>query len=158
MGGISGGGIKMSKASEKKEIKLLMRLCLFLWKAVVKAKAGGVCEYSGKTKRLQIHHIESYSTNKGLRYDPRNGICLTMTFHKWGGFSAHKSFIFMFDLMTLKRKDDIDYLRVIRQEKVELTKEYLQQTAIYLYDVLTIKYPKIAKKYQSKMKSMLESV
>ena len=122
----------MSKASEEKELKLLKRKCLFLWKACVKERAGKRCEAilengkrCNKTKRLQIHHCESYSINKGLRYDPKNGFCLDLTHHKFGGYSAHKSFIMMDNLFRGERVADLYYLKKVRASQIELTNEYL---------------------------------
>jgi len=116
----------VTKAAELKELKSLKRKCLSLWRIVVKLRAGGRCESGCKvTKALHCHHIESYSTNKALRYDPRNGGLLCASHHKFGKMSAHKSFVFMYLLMTGKRKSDLDYLVEHFNDKIEITKEYL---------------------------------
>ena len=115
----------MTKTEEAKEIKALTRKCLFLWKAVAKLRAGGVCEYCGTNKRLNIHHIESFSTNKGLRFDLENALCLCATCHKFGRFSAHRSFVFVYLILTQKRPFSLSYLIQHRANKVELTTEYL---------------------------------
>ena len=54
-----------------------------LWAADVKAHAGYKSEFSGKTGVLCAHHIHR-KQNLWLRYDLRNGICLTMGEHKYG--------------------------------------------------------------------------
>ncbi len=116
----------MTKAEEAEELKSLRRKCLFLWKAVVKKNAGGKCEAPEECKTvkfLNAHHIEGYMTNKGLRYNPRNGVLLCSSHHKFKSFSAHKSFIFMYKLMTGKRRSDLIYLLSQRDEKILLTKE-----------------------------------
>jgi len=116
---------EMSKAKQEKELKLLKRKCLFLWKARVKERAGKKCEICGKKKRLNAHHIESYSVNKALRYDKRNGALVCITDHKFGRFAMHKSFCATFNFMSQKRMSDFEYLLLHYRDKVELTKEYL---------------------------------
>lgn len=118
--------LKMTKAADEKEVKKLMRKCLNLWKAVIKMFGGWKCEICGSTKRIQAHHIETYSVNKGLRYDIYNGVCLCSTCHKFGRFSVHRGFITIYDFMILNRLNDISYLREQRKEKVEITKEWLE--------------------------------
>lgn len=113
-------------AKEKKELQALKRKCYHLWNKLVKDKAGNKCEHCGKTKRLNAHHIEGYITNKGLRYEARNGLCLCPRCHKFGWFSAHNSFVFMYLIMTEKRLDDLLFLIEMRGKKVDLTKNYLE--------------------------------
>jgi predicted restriction endonuclease len=120
---------KKLSSKELAEIAVLQRKALSLWKSEVVRRAGKRCEVEGckKTKYLNAHHIESYSTNKGLRFDPHNGICLCSTHHKFGRFSAHHSFCFMFNFMMVSRRDDLDYLLKHYQNKVEITKDSLKQ-------------------------------
>lgn len=106
----------MTQVEEKKEIQSLQRKCLYLWKAKVKDNAGNQCEAweAGKrckaTKFLNAHHIENYMTNKDLRYDPKNGLCLCAGHHKFKRKSAHKSFVFLYLHMTIIRLNDLTYL------------------------------------------------
>jgi len=116
----------MNKTEEKALIKKLRRKCYFLWRAKVIKNAGGKCEYCSRTDRPNAHHIESYSLNRELRYDPRNGICLCSTCHKFGRFSAHKSFIFMYRMM-IQKIDDLNYLNLVCQDKLNETVESLQE-------------------------------
>jgi hypothetical protein len=113
---------------ELKEIKKLEREALIRWKKKVKDRANRFCEHPEckKTKKLNAHHIESYSVNKGLRYDLLNGVCLCSTHHKFGRISAHKSFCFMYELL-INEPGRIAYLRRNYQNKVEITKEFLQK-------------------------------
>lgn len=118
--------------AELKEIKDLQRQASKFWKKAVVVKAGKQCEAvdakgkrCNKVKHLQAHHIESFALNKFLRYSLHNGIGLCPTHHKFGRLSAHKSFCMMFNLMTQKRKDDLDYLLEHYKDKTELTKEFL---------------------------------
>lgn len=115
-------------AKEEKEIKVLRRKALQLWKTKIKILANNECEACGKKKRLQIHHIESYATNKSLRYDIHNGVCLCTTCHKFGRQSAHHSFCFMFNLMTGPRNVSLTYLLRHYKDKIEITKNFLKQT------------------------------
>ena len=51
-----------------------------LWADVIKARAGHVCEYSGKTEGLNAHHIHG-KPNYRLRYELDNGVCITKGVH-----------------------------------------------------------------------------
>ncbi len=118
--------MKATKKAQEKELKLLKRKCLFLWKARVKEQAGKKCEICGKKKRIAAHHIESYSTNKALRYDRRNGVAVCTTDHKFGRFALHKSFCASFVFMSQKRMSDFEYLLLHYKDKnKEITKEFL---------------------------------
>lgn len=125
---------KKLPAKELKENKILAKRALSLWKQIVKKQAMGICEapLCRKTKKLNAHHIESFSTNKGLRFEPRNGICLCSTHHKFGRSSAHKSFCFVFIIMTTFRRNDLSFLLQYHNTKVELTKQFLCKTIISL--------------------------
>ena len=61
------------------------------WAYMVKELAGNKCEYCGKTDQLNSHHIFSRS-NRLLRWDVTNGICLCAGHHTLkSDFSAHKT-------------------------------------------------------------------
>lgn len=61
-----------------------------LWSKAIKAKAGFRCEYCGHAGNLQAHHVVTRS-NKNLRWDILNGVCLCMEHHTLSSeFSAHK--------------------------------------------------------------------
>ena len=61
-----------------------------IWSEVIKKRAGGKCEYCGKETGLNSHHIFSRS-NKRVRWEVDNGICVCVSHHIFGLFSAHKS-------------------------------------------------------------------
>lgn len=61
-----------------------------LWSLLIRVKAGNMCEFCGKVGILNSHHIYSRS-NKSIRWDEQNGICLCVTHHTFGNFSAHKA-------------------------------------------------------------------
>jgi hypothetical protein len=121
---------KKLSAKELKEIKKLANKALSLWRQCIKRQAMGICEAPNckKTKKLNAHHIESYSTNKILRFDPHNGILFCSTHHKWGRISAHKSFCFMYKFMRKYRMNDLDYLLTHYENKTEITKDFLEKT------------------------------
>jgi hypothetical protein len=137
---------KTTKVYLNKELKRLRNKALKLWKLVVKNRAGNKCEYCGDEKLLNAHHIESYMTNKFLRFSPENGLALCPLNHKWGKKSAHKSAIFSYLLME-KRPKDLRYLidHAIKHwdDKFEWTKENLLNKIKELEEELNGTGPKI---------------
>ncbi len=127
----NGDGMKKKKVTvaEKREIKKLVSKALGLWRTRVKENADKKCEVleCKKHKSLHCHHTESFSTNKALRFDPRNGIAFCATHHKFGRKSAHRSFIFMYLFMIEKRFKDLQYLIDNCNKKVELTVDYMKE-------------------------------
>lgn len=59
-----------------------------LWSECIKARAGYVSEYSGKTENLNSHHLHGKPTYR-LRFELDNGVCITGGEHK---FIAHDTF------------------------------------------------------------------
>jgi hypothetical protein len=51
----------------------------------------GRCEICSATKRLNAHHILDKNYYHEYRFDPRVGICLCPSCHKFGKYSAHKN-------------------------------------------------------------------
>lgn len=81
-----------------------------LWPKKVRELAGK-CEYCGSKENLCAHHIYSRS-NKNLRWDIDNGICLCQKHHTDSSiFSAHKTPL-LFDkwLLYYKGQEFIDRL------------------------------------------------
>jgi len=76
----------MKKPSKKSQIKKVDDL----WSLLVKAKAKNRCEVCGKQSPLNSHHIFSRS-NKSVRWNDNNGVCLCVGHHVFGNFSAHKA-------------------------------------------------------------------
>jgi len=60
------------------------------WSKLVKLEANNKCEVCGKTTTLNSHHIFSRS-NRSVRWDETNGVCLCVAHHTFGNWSAHKS-------------------------------------------------------------------
>jgi len=82
----------------KKEIKKLDDI----WKDKVKERAGFKCEFCDKQTTLNSHHIFSRS-NRSVRWDLNNGICLCVNHHVFGPFSAHKAPLEFAEWMIAKR-------------------------------------------------------
>ena len=80
--------MKVPKPKKKKDN--LDKTMLDLWSEIVKIRAGYKCEYCGSTKSLNSHHIFSRS-NRSVRWDVKNGICLCALHHTLGNMSAHKA-------------------------------------------------------------------
>ena len=78
----------MRKKSQRKKLEDKLDQ---LWRDKVKEIANYRCEYCGiRDKRLNSHHIFSRS-NKSVRWDLDNGLCLCVSHHSLGNLSAHKS-------------------------------------------------------------------
>ncbi len=102
------------------------------WSIKVKEKAGFKCEYCGLEAPLNSHHIYSRS-NKAVRWDVDNGICLCVGHHTFNSrFSAHKTPIeFIEWLIKYKGQEYMDKLikkanthrNWLKHEKEELLKE-----------------------------------
>lgn len=134
---------------EIEQLKKLERTALSLWKQVVKLQFKGRCDVPGckKTKHLNCHHIESYSTNKALRYDPMNGMLLCSTHHKFGRLAAHKSFMFMYTLMMGEHNDRLNYLFGYYMVKKDTTLDSIKVTISDLEALLaTLKKPKLTRR------------
>jgi hypothetical protein len=61
-----------------------------LWRQYIYKRAGNKCEYCGKEGSLNAHHIFSRS-NRPIRWDTDNGICLCPYHHTLGTISFHKA-------------------------------------------------------------------
>lgn len=76
-----------------------------LWKEVIYKNSNYQCEYCGKKKSLNAHHIFSRS-NYSTRWLPENGIALCVGCHIFGNFSAHKSPIEFIEWLKARRGDN----------------------------------------------------
>ena len=84
------------------------------WSRLVKLRAGMKCEIPHCHKKtLNSHHIYSRS-NRSVRWDPLNGICLCVGHHTFSSkFSAHKTPTeFTEFLYRTKGEDFMDRLRL----------------------------------------------
>lgn len=90
-----------------------------LWRDIVRIKAGSKCEYCGKQSSLNSHHIFSRS-RLNLRWDVDNGVCLCVTHHVFGNFSAHKSPIDFVEWLREKRGEE--WYERLRKKSREIIK------------------------------------
>ena len=86
---------KLAKEAQKKREKWVKsrgvtdKKCDILWSQIVRSV--GRCQYCGKTENLHAHHIFG-RTNKAVRWDLENGVCLCAGCHKFSRvFSAHET-------------------------------------------------------------------
>lgn len=102
----------------------LRRKALKLWTEVVRLSGGNHCAVcgaghgslgeSGKPIWLNSHHIED-KTNYSTRWDPKNGISLCPSCHKFRNpNSAHNSPVWFLDWLSQNRPGTIEYIRVAR--------------------------------------------
>jgi hypothetical protein len=83
-----------------------------LWSQAVKIKAGYKCEISGLTKhqcKLNSHHIVG-KRNFTLRWDLRNGLCVSSSKHTLARQSVHQDPEWARQWLLENRKEDFEYL------------------------------------------------
>ena len=104
---------KPKKINQKKLEKKLRNKCKKLWRELVLHRWGGMCVECTETKMASCHHILPKEMFGITRYDPRNGIVLCPTHHKWGKFSAHKNPLWFVALLnTYMTSEDLEYLKL----------------------------------------------
>jgi hypothetical protein len=107
-----------------KSNKSLIKQLDNLWSEAVKKRAKFRCEKCGKTTTLNSHHIFSRS-NKRVRFDIDNGVCVCVAHHIFGLFSAHKSPIeFVEWLKKVRGKEWYERIR----NKANITLDYKKLT------------------------------
>ena len=107
---------KQTKPAFPKTIKskktLLFTKCNKLWSEIVKLKAGMRSEISGKTTGLQSHHVNGKSSY-ALRFDTRNGICLSIDEHLYGIHSGDRMKVKLYEKQieeALIKREGIDIM------------------------------------------------
>jgi len=113
----------------KPTISSLRRKADKLWSKKVKEVYGYKCAVTGKTNEEEIlnsHHIED-RTNLALRWDLRNGICLSNGSHTFRKDSAHKSPIWFYEWLKENQPTTIEYIRQHRQDQVKNSVEHMQE-------------------------------
>ena len=83
------------------------------WSKLVKVRAGFKCEipYCKHKPTLNSHHIYSRS-NRSVRWDLGNGVCVCVLHHIFGLFSAHKAPIEFAE--WLKEKRGVEWYEKLR--------------------------------------------
>lgn len=95
-----------------------------IWSLEVKRRAGNKCEYCGKDHGLNSHHVFSRS-NRIVRWDLDNGVCVCVLHHVFGLFSAHKSPIEFIE--WLKEKRGIEWYERLRIKAREISKQSTEE-------------------------------
>lgn len=104
------------KVSKKTLIKKLDTA----WSRAVKERAGNKCEVCGKRESLNSHHYVSRS-NRRLRWEVANGICVCAGCHLFKKDSFHKNPIFGHFWMEDKRWEDFQWLTCHQNEIAKWT-------------------------------------
>ena len=52
------------------------------WRGAVLERDGNMCQLSGRKEKLEVHHLESWNSNRELRFEISNGIVLNKKIHK----------------------------------------------------------------------------
>ncbi len=102
-----------------------------LWSQAVKVQAGYKCEVSGLGKyqcRLNSHHIVG-KRNFTLRWDIRNGACLSSKKHTLERQSAHQDSKWFLDWFEEKRPSDFEYLEATKNIIVKRNAQDRKQIA-----------------------------
>jgi hypothetical protein len=97
------------------------------WSQVVKQRAGNKCEVCGKVQSLNSHHYISRS-NRMLRWDPRNGVCVCAGCHLFKNESFHKNPEFSHYWMEENRWEDLRDINCIMYEIKKWTIEDMEST------------------------------
>lgn len=138
-------GYKKNKGTKKRGKKIsgnkksLIGTLDTLWAKIIKARANNKCEYCGKSEHLNAHHLFSRSNNS-LRWDLDNGICLCVTHHVFGIFSAHKAPLEFAE--WVKETRGIEWYENLRKK----AKEIKQVDELWLEEMI--------KEYKEKLKQL----
>ena len=107
------------------------------WSKLVKLEAGMQCEVCGKTTTLNSHHVFSRS-NRSVRWDETNGICLCVAHHTFGNWSAHKSPVeFIYWLEEEYGKEYLEDLRFRANQTKKWSKAEKEELLIKLNEKIS---------------------
>jgi hypothetical protein len=102
-----------------------------LWSQAVKIKAGYKCEISGLTKhqcKLNSHHIVG-KRNFTLRWDLRNGLCVSSKKHTLDRQSLHQDPEWARQWLLEHRPSDFEYLEATKNMIVKRNTQDRKQIA-----------------------------
>jgi len=109
----------MPKTASKKTIEKKLDKA---WSRAILSK--GRCEVDGSTQSLNAHHIVG-RRNLALRWDLRNGVCLSAGYHVFRTQSAHQDPIWFYNWLKENRREDLEYLESKQNSIVKWTVEDL---------------------------------
>lgn len=124
-------GLIEAKAKKRKptERQKLSDTCDKLWSEIVKKHWDNKCAICGATDNLNSHHIITRS-EKNLRWDVRNGICLCTLHHTLSAkLSAHKTPQAFWDWLEKNHKETWEYLIVeghVKPKKRDMKEVYAE--------------------------------
>lgn len=95
-----------------------------LWSKLVLSR--GKCEVCGKSEALNAHHYISRS-NRRLRWDLHNGICVCAGCHVFKNDSFHKNPVWGHFWMEEHRWEDLQYITCHMNEIKKWTEEEVQE-------------------------------
>ena len=108
------------------------------WSKAVKIKAGYKCEITGKTKdncKLNSHHIVG-RRNHTLRWDLRNGVCVSSGKHTLERQSIHQDPEWFREWLKENRPEDFEYIETNKNKIVKRTnadrRELLKELKAYI--------------------------
>jgi len=110
----------------------LKKECDLLWAKCIKKLADDKSEISGRTKNLHAHHIVG-KPNYRLRYELKNGICLTAGEHFYGIHNQGRQKQYEDKIRQIKGEHIYEELNLLRHVK---SKTDLKLIKIYLREVL----------------------
>lgn len=107
-----------------------MKDCDTLWAKLIKLRAGNKSELSGKTERLNAHHLVG-KPNYWLRYmELDNGFSCTAGEHIFGFHNAGRAESYRARVIALRGKNIYSKLEKIRNKNVKISlievKEFLE--------------------------------
>lgn len=96
-------------------VKSVKANCDRIWSKLIRARAGNQCERCGATpeaaRGFHAHHVYG-RTNHRLRWEPRNGMAVCATCHRW----AEEYPLEFADWFRDHRYEDADFLAVENQK------------------------------------------
>jgi len=98
--------------ARKDSIAKINRRLYKKWSLAVHGQASGICELCQKpAAKLDAHHIVSRRFRSPLRFDPKNGICLCPSCHRFSPLrSFHQNPLPAFKWFFETRKEQAEYL------------------------------------------------
>lgn len=98
---------RKAKRKAKREAKAAPKNKLAAWSAEV--RKDGRCMVCGATEYLNAHHVLPKERYPEYRFEPKNGVCLCPTHHKFGTYSAHRSPIWFALWLRINRPEQYQW-------------------------------------------------
>lgn len=118
----------------KESTKAITNRLYALWSSIVHQLYGNKCAVTGETGVLDAHHIIPRQICSGLRFDPRNGILLSKSAHKFGRRSAHKNGLWFASWLKANHPDVHAYCLCHMDDELDCKNRmdlYLQESVLH---------------------------